>query len=173
MRKMWKAWVAQRRIRRKKPRRGSGAGAVQEEVLDSGERDKARLGILLCAPLGLKGPRKKVQSTSGQWYNVHAHMFRRDSRQETGGLVPVMHQGGGAGTVAGPENDGMGVPDRDHAHYGRQGTVVGAGATAAQGAAGGQRDQGGFGGLVGGGTGREEGRSADRMGRGEGAAGRG
>ena len=28
-----------------------------------------------------------------------------------------MHQGGVAGTLAGPENDGMGVPDRDDAHY--------------------------------------------------------
>ena len=32
-----------------------------------------------------------------------------------------MHKGGRAGTVAGPENDCMGVSDRDHAHYGRQG----------------------------------------------------
>ena len=32
-----------------------------------------------------------------------------------------MHQGNSAGTVASPENDGMGVPDRDHAHHGRQG----------------------------------------------------
>ena len=63
----------------KKPRRGRGAGAVQEKVLDRGERDKARPGILLCAPLGLKGPRGKVQSTSGQWYDVHADIFRRDS----------------------------------------------------------------------------------------------
>ena len=35
------------------------------------------------------------------------------------GPVLGMHQGGGAGTVAGPENDSMGVPDRYHAHYGR------------------------------------------------------
>ena len=56
----------------------------------------------------------------------------------TGGPVLDMHQGGGAGTVAGPENDSMGVPDRNHAHYGRQGTVVGAGTAAAQGGAGGR-----------------------------------
>ena len=79
MRKMWKEWVAQWGIRRKKPRRGREAGAVQEKVLDGGERDKARPGILLCAPLGLKGPRGKVQSTSGQWYDVHADMFRGDN----------------------------------------------------------------------------------------------
>ena len=48
-----------------------------------------------------------------------------------------MHQGGEAGTVAGPGNDGMGFSDRDHAHYGRRGTVVGAGTAAAQGGAGG------------------------------------
>ena len=55
----------------------------------------------------------------------------------TGGPVLEMHQGGLAGPVASPENDGMGVPNRDHAHYGRQGTVVGAGTAAAQGGAGG------------------------------------
>ena len=40
---------------------------MQQErvVLDRGERDKARPGIL---PLGLKGPRGKVQSATGQWY---------------------------------------------------------------------------------------------------------
>ena len=48
-----------------------------------------------------------------------------------------MHQGGEAGTVAGAENDGMGVPDRNQAHYRCQRTVVGAGATAAKGGAGG------------------------------------
>ena len=48
-----------------------------------------------------------------------------------------MHERCGAGTVAGPENDGMGVPDPDHAHYGRQRTVVGAGTAAAEGGAGG------------------------------------
>ena len=32
----------------------------------------------MCAPLGLKGPRPKLQGTSGQWYHVHADMFRRD-----------------------------------------------------------------------------------------------
>ena len=48
-------------------------------MLDSGERDKARPGILLCAPLGLKGPRGKVQSTRSHWADVHADMFRRDN----------------------------------------------------------------------------------------------
>ena len=52
---------------------------MQEKVLDRGEREQAGLGILLCASLGLKGPRGKVQSTSVQWYNVHADMFRRDN----------------------------------------------------------------------------------------------
>ena len=66
--------------KRTKPRRGRGAEAQQERVvLDRGERDKARPGILLCAPLGLKGPRGKVQSATGQWYDVHADMFWRDN----------------------------------------------------------------------------------------------
>ena len=55
----------------------------------------------------------------------------------TGGLVLDMHQGGWAGPVAGPENDGMDVPDRNHAQYGHQRTAVGAGTAAAQGGAGG------------------------------------
>ena len=47
-----------------------------------GGRDKAKPGILLCAPLGFKGPRGKVQSATGQWYDVHANMFRRDNIPE-------------------------------------------------------------------------------------------
>ena len=54
-------------------------------MLDRGERDKARPGILLCAPLGLKGPRRKVQSATGQWYDVHADMFLRDNVEEGAG----------------------------------------------------------------------------------------
>ena len=77
--KIRKKWVVQWGITRKKPRRGRGAGAVQEKVLDRGVRDKTWPSILLCAPLGLKEQRGKVQSTSGQWYNVHADMFRRDN----------------------------------------------------------------------------------------------
>ena len=78
--KMWNEWLAQWGILRKKTRRGRGAEAIQEKVvLDRGERDKVRQGILLCAPLGLKGPRGKVQSKSGQWYDVHADMFRRET----------------------------------------------------------------------------------------------
>ena len=79
MQKMWNKWVAQWGFMRKKTRRGRGAEAIQEKVvLDRGERDKARRGILLCAPLRLKGPRGKVQRPSGQWYDVHADMFRRE-----------------------------------------------------------------------------------------------
>ena len=51
-------------------------------MIDRGRRDKVRPGILLCAPLGLKGPRGKVQSATGQWCNVHADMFRRDTLLE-------------------------------------------------------------------------------------------
>ena len=79
MRKMWKECVAQWGITRKKPRRRRTAEAVQEKMLDRGERDRARPGILLCAPLGLNGPRGKVQDASGQWYDVHADMFWRDN----------------------------------------------------------------------------------------------
>ena len=46
---------------------------------------KARPGILLCALLGLKGPRGKVQSATAQWYNVHADMFWRDNIPEGAG----------------------------------------------------------------------------------------
>ena len=80
MRKMWNEWVALWGIQKRKRRCGRGEGAQQERVvLDRGERDKARLGILLCAPLGLKGPRAKVQSATRQWYDVHADMFRKDN----------------------------------------------------------------------------------------------
>ena len=65
MRKMWSELVAQSGIMRKKTRRGRAAEAIQKKVvLDRGQRDKARPGILLCAPLGFKGPRGKVQSKS-------------------------------------------------------------------------------------------------------------
>ena len=57
-------------------------------------------------------------------------------RGRTGGPVLEMHQGSGAGHMPSPANDGIGVPKRDHAHYGRQGAVVGAGGAAAQGGAG-------------------------------------
>ena len=73
MRKMWNDRVALWGIQKSKPRSGRGEGAQQERmVLDRGERDKARPGILLCAPLGLKG-------LTGQWYDVHADMFRKDN----------------------------------------------------------------------------------------------
>ena len=78
-RQMWKEWGAQWGIRRKVKRRRAGARAVHEKVLYRGEREKARPGILLCAPLGLKGPRGKVQSASGQCYDVHPAMFWRDN----------------------------------------------------------------------------------------------
>ena len=75
-RKMWNEWVALWGIQKRKPRCRRGEGAQQEiMVLDRGERDKARPGILLCALLGLKGPRGMVQSATRQWYDVHAIMF--------------------------------------------------------------------------------------------------
>ena len=83
---MWNEWVALWGIQQRKPRGGRGEGAQQERVvLDRGEREKARPGILLCAPLGLKGPRGKVQSAAGQWYDVHADMFRKDNILEGAG----------------------------------------------------------------------------------------
>ena len=86
MQKMYNQWVALWGKKRKRTRRGRGAEVQQERVvLDRGERDKARPGILLRAPLGLKGPRGKVQSKSGQWYDVHADMFRRDNIPEEAG----------------------------------------------------------------------------------------
>ena len=86
MLKMWNEWVAQWGIMRKKTRRGRGAEAIQEKmVLDRGERNGSRRGILLCALLGLKEPGAKVQRKSGQWYDVHADMFRRDNILEGAG----------------------------------------------------------------------------------------
>ena len=83
---MWNQWVALWGSHRRKPRRGRGEEAQQERlVLDRGERDKARPGILLCAPLGLKGPRGEVQSATGQWYDVHADMFRKYNIPEEAG----------------------------------------------------------------------------------------
>ena len=132
MQKMSNEWVALWGNKRKRIRHGRGAEAQQERVvLDRGERDKARPGILLCAPLGLKGPSGKVQSKNGQWYDVHAERQHHGGGR-TGGPVLEMHQ-----PVASPEHDGIGVPDRDHAQYRRQGTVVGAGTAAAKGGAGG------------------------------------
>ena len=93
MRRMLNEWVAKWVITMKKQRRGRGAGAVQEKVLEGGERHKARSGILLCAPLQLKGPGGKVQSTSGQRYDVHANMFWRAN-------IPMAT---GQGTSAGDE----------------------------------------------------------------------
>ena len=54
-------------------------------MLDRGEWDKARPGIMLCAPLGLKAPRGKVQSKNGQLYDVHVDMSRRDNIPEGAG----------------------------------------------------------------------------------------
>ena len=68
MQKMWNGWGVLTGHQRRKRRHGRGAEAQQERVvLDGGQRDKARPGILLCAPLGLKGPRGKVQSATGHW----------------------------------------------------------------------------------------------------------
>ena len=52
---------------------------MQDKVLDTGDREKAGPGILLCAPLVLKGPSGKVESLSAKWYDVHADMFLRDN----------------------------------------------------------------------------------------------
>ena len=64
---------------KKAKRRGAGEKVVQKKMLDRGEREKAQPAILLCAPLALKEPRGRVQSTSGQWCDVPADMFRRDN----------------------------------------------------------------------------------------------
>ena len=58
MRKMLSKWVALWGIKRRKPRCGRGAEAQQERVvLDRGERDKARPGILLVCAAGTQRPR--------------------------------------------------------------------------------------------------------------------
>ena len=136
-RRMWKEWVAQRRITKKAKRRSGGERRVQGEALVRGEREKGRPGILLWALLGLKGPRGKLQSMSGQWYNVHADMVRRDNIPRRSGQRDQCwrcpKEGGQA--VVGPEDDSMGVRDSDHALYRCPGTVVGTSATAAKGSA--------------------------------------
>ena len=79
-----------------------------------------------------RGGRCKVRASSGRCPSGYIPERERPGQGRIGGPVLEMHQGGGAGTEGGPENDGMGVLHRDHAHYGRQGTVVGAGTAAAQ-----------------------------------------
>ena len=56
--RMWKEWVAKWRITKKAKRRRGEDGEAREEALGRGAREKARPGILLCAPLGLKGQRE-------------------------------------------------------------------------------------------------------------------
>ena len=68
------------------------------------------------------------------------YMRNRSGETTSGGVrsrAPVleMHKGGGAGAMARPENDGMGVPDSDPVHYGRPGRVVRTSATTAKGSA--------------------------------------
>ena len=74
-RQMMKEWMEQWGITKKAKRRGRREGAVQDEVPDRGGREQARRGILLCAPLWLKGPRGKVQRMTGQWCDVYWVMF--------------------------------------------------------------------------------------------------
>ena len=65
---MWNEWVALWGIQQRKPRGGRGEGAQQERVvLDRGERDEARPGILLCALSDSKdrGGRYRVRLGSG------------------------------------------------------------------------------------------------------------
>ena len=76
---MCKEWVAQWGITKKAKERRRGERAVQEEVLDRGAREKGRQGILLCAPLGFKEPRGKVQSMRVECYDVHVDMFWQDN----------------------------------------------------------------------------------------------
>ena len=76
---MWKEWVAQWGVTKKAKRRRGRQRTLREEALDRGGRERAGPGILLCAFLRLKGPGGKVQSMSGQWYDVHGDMLRRDN----------------------------------------------------------------------------------------------
>ena len=99
MRKMWKEWVAHSRITRKRPRRGRGARAVQEKMQDRGERDKARPGILLCAPLGLKGEGTKYKRAVVRYPCGYVPETQHPGGGRTEGPVLEMHEEGGAGTV--------------------------------------------------------------------------
>ena len=65
--------------------REGNRGGTREGGAGQGRREKARPDILLCAPLGLKGPRGKVQSKGRQWYNVYADIFRSDNIPEWAG----------------------------------------------------------------------------------------
>ena len=51
-RRMWKEWVAKWGVTKKAKRRRGEGGEAHEEALGRGAREKARPGILLCAPLG-------------------------------------------------------------------------------------------------------------------------
>ena len=134
--RMWKEWVAQWGITRKVKARGEGERAEGENALNRGEREKGRRGILLVCFV-------ETQRAAGERAKYGLAVLRCTcgyvpERQHPGGAraqgpVLEMHKGGGAGAVASPENDGVGLPDCDRAHYGRPGTVVGTSATAAKG----------------------------------------
>ena len=80
-RRMWKELAARWGVTKTERRRRGEDKERQREALSSGARQKARLGILVCAPLGLKGPRGRVQSERGQWYEVQADMARQHPRR--------------------------------------------------------------------------------------------
>ena len=109
-----------------------GAGQGRKGQCQTGHTVVCAAGIQSAEGEGTKYERAVVQCPCG-----YAPERQHPGGGRTGGPVLEMHQGGGAGTVAGPENDGMGVPDRYHAHYGRHGLVVGARTAAALGDAGG------------------------------------
>ena len=177
MRKMWNEWVALWGIMRKRKRRGRGAEAIQERVVpDRGERDKARPGILLCAPLGLKGPRGKVQSKNGQWYDVGADMFRRDNISEGAGQGDQCWRcTKEAGQVPWPllRMTAWAFSTATMRTTDARGQWWGPVLRLTQGGAGGWGGPGGCVGLVGGGPGGEESRSPDRMQHSAGTAGGG
>ena len=65
--------------------RGRRGGAARESGAGQGGEGQGQTGHTMCAPLGLKGPRGKVQSVAGLWYDVHADMFRKDNIPEGAG----------------------------------------------------------------------------------------
>ena len=119
-------------VRGKDGARG-GAGQGRKGKDKAGHTVVCSTGAQRAQSEGTKYDRAVVQSTCG-----YVSAGQHPGGVATRGPVLGMHRGGGVGAVAGPDNDSMGVPDNDHAHYRRPGRVVRTSATTTQGSARGQ-----------------------------------
>ena len=83
MQNMWNEWGALWGHQRRK--RGAGGERRRSKRGWCWTEERGTRPERLCAPLELKEARGKVQSATGQWYDVHADMFRRDNIPEGAG----------------------------------------------------------------------------------------